>query len=40
MTRWRDYDAEKDEEAVARIWREVGWIDGDSESDRKAFSAS
>jgi hypothetical protein len=39
MARWRDYDAEKDEDAVARIWREVGWIDGDSESDRRAFGA-
>ena len=37
MNRWREYDPEKDEDAVARIWREVGWIDGDSESDRKAF---
>ena len=37
MTRWRDYHAEKDEKDVARIWREVGWIDGDSESDLKAF---
>ena len=38
VTRWRDYEPDTDEEAVARIWREVGWIDGDSDSDREAFA--
>jgi len=27
----RPYDAEKDREAVARIWREVGWIEDEKE---------
>ena len=36
LTRWRPYEAEKDGDAVARIWREVGWIESD-EGDRKAF---
>lgn len=26
------YDAERDKDAVVRIWREVGWIDSDSEA--------
>lgn len=26
------YDAERDKDAVVRIWREVGWIDDDSEA--------
>lgn len=37
MNRWRAYDAEKDQEAVARIWREVGWIDADSKTDAEAL---
>ena len=27
MTNFRRYDASKDKEAVARIWREVGWLE-------------
>jgi len=27
MIKLRDYDADKDREAVHRIWREIGWIE-------------
>ncbi|MCD6495227.1 GNAT family N-acetyltransferase, partial [Candidatus Bipolaricaulota bacterium] len=27
MTKFRRYDEKRDKEAVARIWREVGWIE-------------
>ena len=27
MTDFRNYDKKKDRDAVARVWREVGWIE-------------
>ena len=34
---WRRYDAEKDGEAIRRIWEEVGWIEPDNKGHREAL---
>lgn len=37
--RFRNYDPERDFEAVRRIWHEVGWHDIELESDKKGLAA-
>lgn len=37
MSRFRDYDPEKDEEAVIQIWRETGWLKEGKEDELKSF---